>query len=101
MKVINPETNKEVRHFLSVLFNSKKKNTEAAIMAIVPMKKETQHNCHWQLELHSRGLVACSKFLGLRKDCLRMDILKLIANIEKWLKHTNNRGYIILYLNML
>jgi hypothetical protein len=54
MKVINPETNKEVRHFLSVLFNSKKKNTEAAIMAIVPMKKETQHNCHWQLELHSR-----------------------------------------------
>ena len=39
MNVIKPDTNNEVRHFLSVLFNSKKKNTDAAIMAIVPMKK--------------------------------------------------------------
>jgi len=38
MNVINPETNTEVRHFLEVLFNSKKKKTEAAIIAIVPMK---------------------------------------------------------------
>lgn len=38
MKVINPETKTDVRHFGEVLFSSKKKNTEAAIMAIVPMK---------------------------------------------------------------
>jgi hypothetical protein len=36
--VINPETKIDVRHFDEVLFISKKKNTEAAIMAIVPMK---------------------------------------------------------------
>jgi hypothetical protein len=39
MKVIKPETNTDVRHFFDVLFNSKKKKTDAAIMAIVPMKK--------------------------------------------------------------
>jgi hypothetical protein len=38
MKVIRPETNTEVLHLLEVLFSSKKKKTEAAIMAIVPMK---------------------------------------------------------------
>jgi hypothetical protein len=38
MKVINPETRTDVRHSLLVLFNSKKKKTDAAIMAIVPMK---------------------------------------------------------------
>jgi hypothetical protein len=38
MKVIIPETNNDVLHFLEVLFNSKKKKTEAAIMAIVPIK---------------------------------------------------------------
>jgi hypothetical protein len=38
MKVIKPETRTEVLHFFEVLFNSKKKKTEAAIMAIVPIK---------------------------------------------------------------
>ena len=38
MKVISPETNTDVLHFWGVLFNSKKKNTDAAIMAIVPIK---------------------------------------------------------------
>jgi hypothetical protein len=38
MKVINPDTKTEVLHLGEVLFNSKKKKTEAAIMAIVPMK---------------------------------------------------------------
>jgi hypothetical protein len=38
MKVIKPETRTEVLHFGDVLFNSKKKKTDAAIMAIVPMK---------------------------------------------------------------
>jgi len=37
--VINPDTSTEVLHSLLVLFNSKKKKTAAAIMAIVPMKK--------------------------------------------------------------
>jgi hypothetical protein len=39
MKVIRPDTRTDVLHFGEVLFNSKKKNTDAAIMAIVPMKK--------------------------------------------------------------
>ena len=39
MKVIKPDTNPEVRHSALVLFNSKKKNTDAAIIAIVPTKK--------------------------------------------------------------
>jgi hypothetical protein len=38
MKVIKPETRTEVLHFVGVEFNSKKKNTDAAIMAIVPIK---------------------------------------------------------------
>jgi hypothetical protein len=38
MKVIKPDTSTEVRHAFSVLLNSKKKKTEAAIMAIVPIK---------------------------------------------------------------
>jgi hypothetical protein len=38
MKVIRPETRTDVLHFGEVLFNSKKKNTDAAIIAIVPMK---------------------------------------------------------------
>jgi hypothetical protein len=38
MKVIIPDTSTEVRHFFSVLPNSKKKKTDAAIMAIVPTK---------------------------------------------------------------
>jgi hypothetical protein len=38
MKVINPDTKTDVLHFCEVLFNSKKKKTDAAIMAIVPMK---------------------------------------------------------------
>jgi hypothetical protein len=36
--VIIPETNTEVLHLGEVLFNSKKKNTDAAIIAIVPIK---------------------------------------------------------------
>jgi hypothetical protein len=39
MNVMRPETRTEVLHFGEVLFSSKKKNTEAAIMAIVPIKK--------------------------------------------------------------
>ena len=39
MKVIKPETRTEVLHSLLVLLNSMKKNTAAAIMAIVPTKK--------------------------------------------------------------
>jgi hypothetical protein len=39
MKVMRPDTRTDVLHFGEVLFNSKKKKTEAAIMAIVPMKK--------------------------------------------------------------
>jgi hypothetical protein len=39
MNVIKPETSTDVRHALSVLLNSKKKNTDAAIMAMVPTKK--------------------------------------------------------------
>jgi hypothetical protein len=35
---MRPETKTEVLHLGDVLFSSKKKNTEAAIMAIVPMK---------------------------------------------------------------
>jgi hypothetical protein len=38
MKVINPETSTEVLHAFSVLFNSRKKKTDAAIMAMVPIK---------------------------------------------------------------
>jgi hypothetical protein len=38
MKVIIPETSTEVRHFEGVEFNSKKKNTDAPIIAMVPMK---------------------------------------------------------------
>jgi hypothetical protein len=38
MKVINPETRMEVRHSGAVLLNSKKKKTDAAIIAIVPIK---------------------------------------------------------------
>jgi hypothetical protein len=38
MKVINPDTKTDVLHFFEVLLNSKKKKTDAAIMAIVPMK---------------------------------------------------------------
>ena len=38
MKVIIPEINTEVRHFLFTLPTSKKKNTEAAIIAIHPVK---------------------------------------------------------------
>ena len=38
MNVINPETKTEVRHSLLVLLSSKKKKTEAAIIAIVPTK---------------------------------------------------------------
>ena len=39
MNVINPETRSDVFQALSVLLISKKKNTEAAIMAIQPTKK--------------------------------------------------------------
>jgi hypothetical protein len=39
MKVIKPDTRTDVRHALSVELNSKKKKTEAAIIAIVPIKK--------------------------------------------------------------
>lgn len=39
MNVMRPETSTEVRHFLSVLETSKKKNTEAASIAMVPTKK--------------------------------------------------------------
>lgn len=39
MNVIRPETSTDVRQALSVLLNSKKKNTDAAIMAMVPTKK--------------------------------------------------------------
>jgi hypothetical protein len=35
---MRPETRTDVLHFGEVLFNSKKKKTEAAIIAIVPMK---------------------------------------------------------------
>jgi hypothetical protein len=38
MNVINPETRTEVRHFFAVLLTSKKKKTEDAIIAIVPIK---------------------------------------------------------------
>ena len=38
MKVIKPDTKIEVLHSGEVLLNSKKKNTDAAIMAIVPIK---------------------------------------------------------------
>jgi hypothetical protein len=38
MNVIKPDTSTDVRHALSVLLNSKKKKTEAAIIAMVPMK---------------------------------------------------------------
>jgi hypothetical protein len=38
MKVISPETNTEVLHLAGVLFSSKKKKTDAAIMAMVPIK---------------------------------------------------------------
>jgi hypothetical protein len=36
--VINPDTNTEVRHFLSNWLNDKKKNADAAIIAIHPTK---------------------------------------------------------------
>jgi hypothetical protein len=39
MNVIRPETRTDVRHFSEVLFTSKKKKIDAAIIAIVPMKK--------------------------------------------------------------
>jgi hypothetical protein len=39
MKVIIPETSTEVLHCGEVFPTSKKKNTEAAIMAMVPIKK--------------------------------------------------------------
>ena len=39
MKVIRPETKTDVRHFFDVLETSKKKKTDAAIMAIQPTKK--------------------------------------------------------------
>ena len=39
MNVINPLTRREVRHFLSTFHISKKKKTEAAIMAMQPTKK--------------------------------------------------------------
>jgi hypothetical protein len=39
MNVINPETRTEVRHFSPTFLISKKKNAEAAIMAMVPTKK--------------------------------------------------------------
>jgi hypothetical protein len=39
MKVISPDTSTDVRHFGAVVDSSKKKKTEAAIMAMVPMKK--------------------------------------------------------------
>jgi hypothetical protein len=38
MNVIKPDTRTDVLHSFSVLFNSKKKKTEAAIMAMVPIK---------------------------------------------------------------
>jgi hypothetical protein len=38
MKVINPDTSTDVLQTLSVLANSKKKKTDAAIMAMVPIK---------------------------------------------------------------
>jgi hypothetical protein len=38
MKVMIPETKTEVRHFGEVLLTSKKKKTDVAIMAIVPIK---------------------------------------------------------------
>ena len=38
MKVISPETKMEVLHFLSKLLIDKKKNADAAIMAIHPTK---------------------------------------------------------------
>ncbi len=38
MKVIKPDTKIEVFHFLSKLFIDRKKNAEAAIMAIQPTK---------------------------------------------------------------
>jgi hypothetical protein len=38
MKVIKPDTNTEVLQALSVLLNSRKKKTDAAIMAMVPIK---------------------------------------------------------------
>jgi len=37
--VIKPDTSTDVLHSLLVLFNSRKKKTDAAIMAIVPIKK--------------------------------------------------------------
>jgi hypothetical protein len=39
MKVINPDTRIDTRHFLSNWFIDKKKKAEAAIMAIQPTKK--------------------------------------------------------------
>jgi hypothetical protein len=39
MKVIRPETRTEVRHFSPTFRISKKKNADAAIIAIVPIKK--------------------------------------------------------------
>jgi hypothetical protein len=39
MKVIKPDTKTDKRHFLSVFDTSKKKNTEAASIAIQPTKK--------------------------------------------------------------
>jgi hypothetical protein len=38
MNVINPETKMDVLHFLSKLFIDRKKNAEAAIIAIHPTK---------------------------------------------------------------
>jgi hypothetical protein len=38
MNVISPETKIEFLHFASTAFNERKKNTDAAIIAIVPIK---------------------------------------------------------------
>jgi hypothetical protein len=38
MNVMMPETRTDVLQRVGVVFNSKKKNTEAAIIAIVPIK---------------------------------------------------------------
>ena len=40
MNVISPAVNIDVLHFPPPASNDKKKNTDAAIMAIVPMKNE-------------------------------------------------------------
>jgi hypothetical protein len=57
MNVIKPETKTEVLHFSLTFLISKKKNAEAAIMAMVPTKKVNAVAC-----LIPRPWLASNKF---------------------------------------